>query len=216
MEESLMTTLCAHCPAWLRTLESCPLRAESDSLGWLMVLFSVIPYLVATLVSICLVMFRTTRFFILAVLLLTQQILNEFILKRLYRMPRPNGACATTFGMPSSHSAFAALTFTWVVLHLINDQTSRKWYSKMLNLLVVVCFYIPQPLSRLYLNYHSIEQVIIGTVEGILLGYVAHVIIRRVLIPNPQHQFWRLCARLNLANTMIEATQHKLESELAR
>lgn len=76
------------------------------------VLASAIPIIIAGLIILSALFFKTSRGFCLAGLVCIGELANN-TLKHIFRIPRPEGACATTFGFPSGHSAFAAMVVTW-------------------------------------------------------------------------------------------------------
>jgi len=100
------------------------------------------------LIIICvLALSRQTGVLIESALLL---LFCEGICKPLLRNPRPEAACDSGFGMPSSHSALSAL---WLY---------RYWASTQgLSLLLLTV-----PWSRVSLKDHSVLQVSIGIAVG--------------------------------------------------
>ena len=95
---------------------------------------------------------------------------------------RPNGAkncgyfinCnskpSTTYGMPSGHSQSTLFFSTYVILNLLNNNFNNN--VKILGTLLFTLISLGIMYSRIYLNCHTIQQVIIGGIIGILLGYL--------------------------------------------
>jgi len=127
--------------------------------------------------------------------------LNEGLLKRCFRQPRPSMSCCTSCGMPSSHSAFATGFFTLMFLDAAYRVNPMDMASKALTrwslvrqhtvfcrgplsnpttlsnrAFVYVCFQwgvllLPVPLSRIYLKDHTTQQVIVGSTAGIAYAF---------------------------------------------
>ncbi len=113
-----MQEVCDTCPFILRILESCPSLLDNDRsnldsiLQGFWVLASVTP-IILTLLIISLSLYqRTSRVFCFASIIVIGEI-SIVILKEIFRMPRPNGACSTTFGFPSGHAAGTTFVTTW-------------------------------------------------------------------------------------------------------
>ena len=105
------------------------------------------------------------------------------------------------YGMPSNHSSFVWFGATWVVLYIIRGGNawsarsliSRKWNdseescgvvdgnSRQLvwqflhtQFTILTCLLIASgcAYSRVYLGYHTANQVVVGSVKGIVFGFV--------------------------------------------
>lgn len=164
---------CQNCPFFLKMTQSCPVSSDfysSPSLfETLMVIFSVIPYCLGLVVCMKFLVTRTARGSLLFFLLVAQNAVGE-TLKNFIMQPRPEGACSKSFGMPSSHSVMIGGLGTWLFLEEIGFE---KWVvfkdtprRKLLNigcwtLMPLVCY------SRVFLGYHSWQQVACGTIMGI-------------------------------------------------
>lgn len=92
-------------------------------------------------------------------------------LKHLFDQPRPDdGSELQDPGMPSNHSQFICYFAMLNILQIVFRPSSlptlyRAIYSLGLAVLAaVVC------LSRLYLHYHSVDQVIVGAIIGTAFG----------------------------------------------
>jgi hypothetical protein len=152
------------CPTFLKMLNSCPskninlLEINKDNMFEIvMVLLSVSPYVLCFLILLSVLTFRTTRSVIILMMIFGQNFVIEF-LKGALRDPRPNFKCNQQFGNPSNHATFYTSIITWMVMELINlDKKFRFPYTSLKILLILVYPFIL--FSRVYLNYHSIEQV---------------------------------------------------------
>jgi hypothetical protein len=155
------------CPFYLKTLNSCPTKNISiyeiptaDTLYELaMVGLSISPYFTSFLLLISVCLFRTTRGVLIMMMIFMQNMIIEF-LKGNLRDPRPNYECNKQFGNPSNHACFYTSLTVWMALELIFLERKYRFSSTLLKSLL----FIISPLilySRIYLNYHSVEQVTI-------------------------------------------------------
>lgn len=95
---------------------------------------------------------------------------------------RPNGAkncgyfieCnakpSITYGMPSGHSQSTLFFSTYVILNLLNNDFNNR--IKIIGITLFILISVGIMYSRVYLNCHTIQQVIIGGIIGIILGYL--------------------------------------------
>ncbi|KAK9480493.1 PAP2 superfamily-domain-containing protein [Lipomyces japonicus] len=112
------------------------------------------------------------------IMLLGGQVLSEIanlILKQLFKEERPSYeqhgiANELGYGMPSAHAQFMAFFTTYVTLWMYfraRHFSRRKRLLRLIFLLTLsglVCY------SRIYLYYHSVKQVLVGAVVGVVLG----------------------------------------------
>jgi dolichyldiphosphatase len=116
----------------------------------------------------------------------------NFALKRLIKEERPKQMFGKGYGMPSSHAQFVAYFSISLTLFLILRHTppkqplpshtplsmvTRVWLS----ILAMACASLVA-LSRIYLNYHTPKQVLVGYVAGVvsaMLWFLTTTIIRR-------------------------------------
>jgi hypothetical protein len=152
------------CPVYLKMLNSCPSKQVSlfsldpDNLfELLMVALSISPYLTSFLFLVSTIYFKTTRGVVIFVMIFAQNLMIEF-LKGSLRDPRPNFRCNQQFGNPSNHATFFTSLISWIIMeHIILIKRFRFsfWPIKL-----ILIFAYPFILySRIYLNYHSSEQV---------------------------------------------------------
>jgi hypothetical protein len=153
------------CPFYLKTLNSCPTKHISiyhihtaDTLYELaMVGLSISPYFTSFLLLISVCLFRTTRGVLIMMMIFMQNMILEF-LKGNLRDPRPNYECNKQFGNPSNHACFYTSLIVWMALELIFLERKYRFSSTLLkSLLFIISPFILY--SRIYLNYHSVEQV---------------------------------------------------------
>lgn len=75
------------------------------------------------------------------------------------------------YGMPSSHSQFMSYFMICAVLQIFripNEKLSLFFRLIYSTFFILLCFGVL--LSRIYLNYHTYEQVIVGTLIGTTFG----------------------------------------------
>ncbi|CRG98475.1 PAP2-like protein, putative [Plasmodium relictum] len=103
----------------------------------------------------------------------TQIILNELILKNIIKIRRPYNSALESYGMPSGHSSFSFSFITFILLHL-TESNKDKW-NIVASILVLITLF-PIPWSRFYIEDHTLSQVIVGCIIGIILGYLFFLI----------------------------------------
>ena len=96
---------------------------------------------------------------------------------------------AKMFGMPSGHSQSAWFMFTFLVLYLIDKYKSsksgyqlkliKKWIMYTIIFLLMITIFISY--SRVKVNCHTIEQVILGGVLGIIFGFIFYKISKIIM-----------------------------------
>jgi dolichyldiphosphatase len=130
---------------------------------------------------------------------ITKYIYNKFNIKSLPIIGqgvRPKGALncgvipsqklSKSFGMPSGHSQNAWFLFGFMLLYLINnykkeknDTTSQIWLGISISVLFIIT--ISVSISRVYINCHTIQQVIIGGMIGLILGSLAYLLAKYIV-----------------------------------
>ena len=153
---------------------------SGDFLGFCMAWLSIAPiFYVISLAT--LIVFRrdlTTIFYFIG-LLLTEA--SNYILKNLIKHPRPlqvkNRGSFSKYGMPSDHAMcmfYFSTFFSLLIIfrYYVNNNSIVQILFK--NLLVVISFVgaFLVAYSRVYLEYHTYEQVVVGSLLGILIGAV--------------------------------------------
>ena len=148
--------------------------------GLIMVIFSFIPQVLPIIV--------TTRYFTLKCnhhlfffLGLVFSHLLAKSLKNIVKQSRPSGAFLSSYGMPSDHSQFlffATSYLTLVVFSRANIQKSSAILTStfMTIITLVVCY------SRLYLGVHSLQQVVVGGIVGIVTGPIWYNLTAKYLL----------------------------------
>lgn len=173
------------------------LPADESSEVWIFVnvLYSYVPLTVLVVHMLRLIVVRGSRELCIASVLIFTFVLNELILKQVFRHPRPEESCCTSCGMPSSHSAFALSLwgfhayellwrlqlrpFSWVDWEHLRESAKEAQRAAMrswdeldaLQCLLLCGFWTvllgPVPFTRVILGDHSVEQVMIGSIVGL-------------------------------------------------
>lgn len=113
------------------------------------------------------------------------------LIKHVWKQPRPSLNCqhlntCDTYGMPSSHTQLAFFQCTWALLvflfrtrhrpvHTKQHTTHRMSPSTCIDLLCVAagwCIALLVGISRVQLGYHSVLQVAVGALAGLLTAGV--------------------------------------------
>lgn len=82
-----------------------------------------------------------------------------------------------SYGMPSGHSVIAFTIAMFWSLYIMDRQSgNKKWLSVVL--LNICC--VIMALSRVYLGCHTIQQVIVGSLLGLLFGFVGYKIYSKI------------------------------------
>ncbi|XP_046438506.1 dolichyldiphosphatase 1-like [Daphnia pulex] len=202
---------------------------EGDLIGKLLAFSSMVPH--ALIVSfITLILFRRDLHTISYLLGL---VLNEginYVLKHTLRQGRPlvRPSLLHEYGMPSSHSQFMwffttyMFLFIWVRLRHIS-YTNTIWICIWKTAISVACLVasIIVAIARIYLQYHTASQVIVGGLLGSVLAVSWFLFTQFALTPwFPTVASWRVCEWLLVRDqTLIpniiwfEYTSHRSESK---
>lgn len=122
----------------------------------------------------CLLLFfampkRTRKYFVWFIFLILPSVLIAFginsILKFIFQIPRPcfgDPNCPAGYSMPSGHAAVIFAAMTTLGLH----------YKKGKHLLFTLILAELVGISRIVLGVHTVQDVLIGSVIGILVGFL--------------------------------------------
>jgi dolichyldiphosphatase len=142
---------------------------RGDRLGQALAATSMLPLVLVVSLVTCVLCRRDLH----TCFILLGQLLNELFnkaLKETVREARPEGAPADDFGMPSSHSQFMWF-FAAYHLQFVRSRAAQhsRWEVLGSSALAVSCA-AAVAYSRVYLRYHTVEQVIIGGLLGVACG----------------------------------------------
>ncbi|XP_053598911.1 dolichyldiphosphatase 1-like [Microplitis demolitor] len=184
---------------------------QGDSLGHLLSLISLMPFAII-IGFLTLILFRrdlhTICFFIGVVV-------TDIIglsLKYTIREARPmrRDVIYVEYGMPSSHSLlmwfFATYTALFVCLRMHQNNNStvveKLWRWTIIGGCTTVAILVSY--SRIYLQYHTISQVLCGFIVGVIMGITWFFITHLVLAPFfPIIVSWRLSEFLLIRDTTL-------------
>lgn len=124
-----------------------------------------------------------TNDFIYVYFLITY-ILNNIvnhIIKTILKIPRPKGAknCSSvitkndilskTYGMPSGHSQIIGFIIGFWIFYII-DKYNQYSLKNKIGFLIILLLLIYICISRILIGCHTINQVIVGYIIGLLFG----------------------------------------------
>lgn len=162
---------------------------KGDRLGYFLAWVSLIPVFISLGGFIAHIIFRRDlQGIFFAVGLLISQLINE-IIKTTVQQSRPH-TCALleacdSHGWPSSHAqyTFFFATYFSLISHrkacLIGGNEDGKWVVMEFTAWVLASL---TTVSRVYLGYHSVAQVVAGAILGTLLGGFWYWVVTRVLV----------------------------------
>lgn len=141
----------------------------SDPYGEVMALITLAPIFIVVMYATLIIMRRDVGTMLVFLGQLIGVAINV-IVKKAIKEPRPDGAHLEDEGMPSNHAQFIFFFAVFYTLELLFRSPRkvcpyflRLFYSMMLFALAVTVSF-----SRVYLNYHTFEQVLVGAGLGAL------------------------------------------------
>ncbi|CEG46156.1 dolichyldiphosphatase 1 [Plasmopara halstedii] len=99
------------------------------------------------------------------------------VLKKLINQPRPEGAYMSGSGMPSAHSQFMGFFAAYFVIYTSKRLNSRRRLEQGLTIVCAIMVAMLTCYSRIHLNYHSTDQVVVGVAFGILTGILWYTLV---------------------------------------
>ncbi|KAJ1618916.1 phosphatidic acid phosphatase type 2/haloperoxidase [Pavlovales sp. CCMP2436] len=157
---------------------------EGDSVGYAAALLSLAPIFIIVAYAALLVGRRELHTCFLFAGQMANLVLNS-LLKRTFRSPRPLGSDRSDSGMPSDHAQFMAFWAVYICLFLKRNVRflSRPGWRATLGAAVATLALLVA-LSRVYLGYHTAEQVAAGLCIGALSGSAWYHLYEAALRPN--------------------------------
>lgn len=83
-----------------------------------------------------------------------------------------------SFGMPSGHSISAMTTAMFWSMYIIENYPNN--YKRTISLLVLNFTCLMVGVSRIYLGCHTVQHVIVGSIIGLLFGFVGYKIYKLI------------------------------------
>ncbi|CAH1175746.1 unnamed protein product [Phaedon cochleariae] len=184
---------------------------KGDLIGKVLALISLAPFGIGS-GFLALILFRrdlhTITFFLGT---LFSEAMN-YILKHTICEARPllRDTVHVEYGMPSSHAQFVwffatyVIYFVFIKLHHMNNNTIIENLSKFLIISSSFLMAVLVCISRIYLEYHTLWQVLCGAIVGILFATIWFALTYLVLTPLfPQIVSWRISEILLLRDTTL-------------
>ncbi|CAI2375384.1 unnamed protein product [Moneuplotes crassus] len=162
---------CGRCIWPIKKMDSCPKVSITDIgqdpggalLNFIFMLASMFPFIAVVVIAV-MAIWKNIPERVFIPLGILSVLMCELILKYSIRQHRPEGACSASYGMPSGHSSFSVCFIIWAtyayLVHL-----KRLWQPIFFFLAAIVVI-----ISRVYLGYHTILQVSMGSLVGLLLS----------------------------------------------
>lgn len=149
---------------------------EGDVLGYLLAITTLAPIYIAAAYCTLLVTQRNVDIVLILLGQTINLVLNK-VLKKVIAQPRPEGCDLKDWGMPSNHSqfvAYACATFSLLLArHMIKSRLLvRRPIFRVLFISAAIVLCLCVCTSRVYLKYHTIEQVVVGALVGACAGWV--------------------------------------------
>jgi len=114
------------------------------------------------------------------------------------------------YGMPSSHAQFVSFFATYIIyfvfirLHHMNNNTIIENISKILIISSSMVVAVLVCISRIYLQYHTISQVLWGIIVGFLFATVWFALTSLIFTPLfPQIVTWKISEILMIRDTTL-------------
>ncbi|CAL8071922.1 unnamed protein product [Calicophoron daubneyi] len=134
-----------------------------------------------------LVLFRRDLFTICQFIGLLINELTNIVLKRFLKHPRPTQLSAQTrsYGMPSDHSQFMGFFCACFICFLFIRLDKKSFSHGFRYILCGGCILstLLTCYSRIYLFYHTVQQVFVGLALGIIFGLAWFLIVQVFLTP---------------------------------
>lgn len=161
-----------------------------DLIGYILAWFSIMPIFISIGFLTLIIIRRDlhTVSYFLGILLneLVSTILKH-IIKDSRPAPSPTQTPHGAYGMPSSHSQFMWFFNTYLILFLLfRLYRNYNWVDDSWKVIVSILTFIVSILvclSRVYLGYHYVSQVLFGSILGIFLGAAWFCTVHLVLTP---------------------------------
>jgi len=183
-------------PAWSVAGRTCPhgslIKLFASDFTWpnsvgpmeyIAMFYSSVPFLSLIVIVLLLIYHRGQRELAAFVYFPVVTGFVSFTLKHLLQQIRPDGSCITSCGMPSGH-AIMAIGVATVLLCELFSRDAITGIGKALPATFVLLILFPVPWSRVWLNDHSVPQVLVGSLVGMAVGVMYHVFLRKVVVPH--------------------------------
>ena len=175
---------------------------EGDNLAKLFAIISLLPLVIVIVFITAFLLRRDLHTFTYGVGVIINYIAN-IALKKYLAEPRPKVRSVQfeEFGMPSSHSQFMWFCSTYMLLFsLLRLHNTNLW--KVLCVLVVVGASTTMSYSRVYLQYHTVSQVVWGGLVGGIGAILWFLLTQLVFTPlYPWVERWKISEYFMIRDT---------------
>jgi membrane-associated phospholipid phosphatase len=118
----------------------------------------------------------------LPILGLGERPINDYVTDKVGYLDKYAGE-AKLFGMPSGHSQSAWFFYAFGMLYLFDktykSQSRSNWVIITLLLMTAIAIFISY--SRVYKNYHTTQQVILGGIIGFVMGVGGYILTKYII-----------------------------------
>ncbi|KAF8936012.1 hypothetical protein BGZ58_004678 [Dissophora ornata] len=113
---------------------------------------------------------------------LANEVFNQ-VLKRLVKQARPTEYLGDGYGMPSSHAQFMAYFATYTLILMYRRGVAPDAFLPHAVSAAVTIWAALVVYSRVHLYYHTWQQVVAGTITGVVFALVYYLAVNNVLRP---------------------------------
>lgn len=157
---------------------------SEDILSFMSAYFSLLPIGVLVFYLSWFIVTRELEACIMAGGQVANEIFNN-IIKNIIKQPRPasfgesfqNGTIRSGYGMPSAHSQFMGFCFIYTSLRFSLRWKGINAFQRVIGIVTMGCLAFAVCFSRVYLKYHSVEQVVVGVSVGLVTGSSYYLIV---------------------------------------
>ncbi|CAM9804895.1 unnamed protein product, partial [Heterosigma akashiwo] len=142
---------------------------ENDTVGKVLALVTLSPIFICVMYATLLVFNRDLQIFVMSFGQMLNVVLNE-ILKQVINQPRPGVVDRHDSGMPSNHAQFLFFFAAYFSLSMRNRISGPSVAADIFVTAGVHVLAILTAYSRVYLSYHTVPQVLVGSAVGSIMG----------------------------------------------
>ena len=158
-------------PTFFNFFDSCPTVQFSQLddnpaeffVSMIMAITGTLPFVTIIILGLLMLFTCKRRYETLLIVLIVPSVITEMILKPYFHQARPPLACITSYGMPSGHATLSGVFICWALFAYHN-----KIITNFDHIIVIWLLSINNAFSRIYLNYHTKEQVVAGFIWGFI------------------------------------------------
>jgi len=171
---------------------------EGDILGKIFAIYSLMPLVIMIMLFTLFMSRRDLHTATLGVGVILNHILNQ-VLKKMYAEPRPMQRAVTfeEHGWPSNHSQYMWFVCSYLILfikyRLHHLGGCQEIFWKTMSSILCLGGAVTMSYSRVYLQYHTEDQVVAGSVIGSVAALFWFLVTQKILTPLfPMIASWRI------------------------